>query len=72
MATLKDAARVTEELVDLATRLRSELMDGDVEFERMVELADEVGARADALAATFAEIERAFAPRLRSDGAPSG
>ena len=70
MPTLKDAARVTDEVVQLATRLHAELIEGDVEFERMVELADEIAERADAIAATFADIGRAFAAQLRDGDAP--
>ena len=70
MPTLKDAARATDELVQLATRLHAELTEGDVEFERMVELADEIGERADALAAAFADVGRTFDAQLRDGGAP--
>jgi hypothetical protein len=70
MSTLKDAARVTDELVQLATRLHAELTEGDVEFERMVELADEIGERADALAAAFQDVGRALAERLEDGGRP--
>jgi len=68
MATLKDAARVTDEIVNLATRLHEELTEGDVEFERMVELADDIGERADALAAAFTDVGRALAAQV-GDGA---
>jgi hypothetical protein len=68
MSTLKDAAAATQELVELATQLHEELVDGDVEFARMVELADRIGARADALADAFSEVDKSLSAQLRRNG----
>jgi hypothetical protein len=68
MSTLKDAANFTQELVELATQLHQELVEGDVEFERMVGLSDEIGERADALAQAFEEVSRSFAAQLSENG----
>ena len=45
MASLKDAEQLTERLEDVVGRLRSELSDGDVDFEKLVSLADERAKR---------------------------
>jgi hypothetical protein len=73
MATLRDAAQLTEELEELAARLRSELTDGDVDFTAMTRLADDLGERADALASAFAAMDEALMQRLpgqAEQGAP--
>jgi uncharacterized phage infection (PIP) family protein YhgE len=64
MATLREAAKFTEELEDLASRLHSELTEGQVDFTEMVRLADGIGESADALASTFAAIDEALSQRL--------
>lgn len=64
MATLKDAAQVAQRLEELAARLQSELTDGDVDFTALMQLADEAGESADALASTFAAMDEALMQRL--------
>ena len=64
MATLREAARLTEELEELAVQLNREMTEGDVDFTEMVRLADELGESADSLAATFSAIDEALTQRL--------
>jgi methyl-accepting chemotaxis protein len=53
MASLKDTEQLTGKLDDLVGQLRSELSNGDVDFQKIVSLADELGERADGVAETF-------------------
>jgi hypothetical protein len=56
MANLREAEKLTARLVELARELRSQAGEpGD--FGRMFELADEIGASADSLAATLARVD---------------
>ncbi len=64
MASLKDAARLTSQLNELTGQLHQELMEGDVDFRKMLELADRIGERADALASTFLTVDRALMQRI--------
>ena len=53
MASLKDTEQLTGKLDDLVGQLRSELTNGDVDFQKVVSLADELGEQADGVAETF-------------------
>ena len=53
MASLKDAEQLTGKLEDLVGELRSELDNGDVDFQKIVSLADELSEQADGVAETF-------------------
>jgi hypothetical protein len=53
MASLKDAVNLTTQLNELTQQLHSELTEGDVDFEKMVKLSDEISEHADSLAAAF-------------------
>jgi hypothetical protein len=53
MATLKDAEQLTGKLEDLIGELRSELGNGNVDFQKIVSLADELSEQADGVAETF-------------------
>ena len=64
MASLKDAEQLTERLEDVVGRLRSELSDGDVDFEKLVSLADELSEEADGLAETFSSMNETLMQRL--------
>ena len=55
MASLMDAEQLTQELERLVADIRSEV-DGDVDFERLVSICDEMSERADAMAQTFSTI----------------
>jgi hypothetical protein len=53
MASLKDTEQLTSKLEDLVGELRSELSNGNVDFQKIVSLADELGEQADGVAETF-------------------
>ena len=64
MASLKDATRLTEGIENLVNDLRSELEDGDVDFEKLVSVSDQISERADALAETFSSVNDALMQRI--------
>jgi len=77
MASLKDVEQVADDLDGLVNRLREELRGGKVDFERLIETADEISEHADAAAGTFATINEALMTRIgqvngSSDGGSSG
>ena len=53
MPSLKDLAAVTGRLDQLTTELHAELTQGNVDFRKMVGLADDIGEHIDRLAAAF-------------------
>jgi hypothetical protein len=53
MASLKDTEQLTSKLDDIVGELRSELSNGNVDFQKVVSLADELGEKADGVAETF-------------------
>ena len=55
MASLMDAEQLTEELERVVGEIRSEV-NGDVDFERLASISDEVSDRAAAMAQTFSTI----------------
>jgi hypothetical protein len=65
MASLKDVEQLADDLEGLAKRLRSELRDGKVDFERLIEIADEISEHADAAAGTFATVNEALMSRIK-------
>jgi hypothetical protein len=73
MASLKDVEQLADDLDGLVKRLRSELEDGQVDFERLIEIADEISEHADAAAGTFATVNEALMSRIKDlTGRPSG
>ena len=64
MASLKDATQLTEGIESLVNDLRSELEDGDVDFEKLVSLSDQISERADGLAETFSTVNDALMQRI--------
>jgi hypothetical protein len=64
MASLKEAATVTEQLEELAGRLHAEVTEGRSDFSEMALLADQIGESADAIATAFVAIDEALARRL--------
>ena len=64
MASLKDATQLTEGIENLVNDLRSELEDGDVDFEKLVSLSDQISERADGLAETFSSVNDALMQRI--------
>jgi hypothetical protein len=69
MASLNDATTVTSEITDLTSELHSQLTEGDVDFGRMVDVADTISERADELAAALAAVNEALEARF--DGTSS-
>jgi hypothetical protein len=66
MASLKDAQQLTQGLEDLVGRLSSELQNGEVDFEKLVSMSDELSERADGLAETFTSVNDALMERLQN------
>ena len=65
MASLKDMEQLVDDLEGLAKRLRSELQNGKVDFERLIEIADEISEHADAAAGTFATVNDTLMNRIK-------
>jgi hypothetical protein len=66
MASLKDAEQLTQHLEDLVGELRTELGNGDGDFDKLVSLADELSEEADGLAETFSSINQTLMQRLEN------
>ena len=64
MASLKDVEQLVDDLEGLAKRLRTELQNGKVDFERLIEIADQISERADGMAGTFATVNEALMSRI--------
>jgi ABC-type transporter Mla subunit MlaD len=65
MASLREAAeQLTGQLEELVGQLREELGDGDVDFEKLGGIADELSARADGLAETFTSVNETLMQRI--------
>jgi len=60
MQTLKDAATMTSELDRLGEELHAELTTGEIDFEKMVKLADSISETADRLAGAFSAMAGAL------------
>lgn len=71
MASLKDTVNLTSQLSELTNQLHGELTQGDVDFEKMIELADQISEHADSLAAAFTRVNEALTEPLSAseDGA---
>lgn len=63
MASLKDVGRVADDLDRLVGELRSEISD-DTDFERLVQIADEIAERADSAAQTFSSVNETLMSRI--------
>ncbi|HEX6701813.1 MAG TPA: hypothetical protein VF101_13890 [Gaiellaceae bacterium] len=64
MASLKDVEQLADDLERLVDELRSELGNGKVDFERLIQVADQISERADGFAGTFATVNEALMSRL--------
>jgi methyl-accepting chemotaxis protein len=72
--TLQEAKELTAPLEQLVRELKKELTDSKGDFDRLVEISDEIGAQADALAETFGNMNQALMARIqdfRSNGQQS-
>jgi hypothetical protein len=63
MASLKDVERLADDLESLVGELRSELNNG-TDFERLVQIADEISEHADNVAQTFTSVNDALMERI--------
>src|SRR5881397_2865488 len=72
MASLKDTVNLTSQLTELTNQLHSELTEGDVDFEKMIEIADQISEHADSLASAFARVNEALTEPLSQDGGGNG
>ena len=63
MPKLQDAKELTAPLEQLVRELKSEL-NSNGDLDRLVEISDEIGARADALAETFGNMNQALMARI--------
>ena len=66
MASLKDAQQLTKNLEELVGQLSAELDNGDVDFEKLVTISDEISERADGIAETFSSVNDTLMERLQS------
>ena len=72
MASLKDTVNLTSQLTELTNQLHSELTEGEVDFEKMVQIADEISEHADNLAAAFTRVNEALSEPLSASGGNGG
>jgi len=63
MASLKDVEKVADDLESLAGDLKKELKSGD--FDRLIQLADQISEHADEAAQTFATVNEALMSRIK-------
>jgi hypothetical protein len=65
MASLKQATNaITGRLEDLVGQLRSEFENGEMDFERLASIADQISEAADGLAETFSNVNDTLMKRL--------
>ncbi|HYY03355.1 MAG TPA: hypothetical protein VE736_05660 [Gaiellaceae bacterium] len=66
MPSLKETAeQLTDQLENLVGQLRSELTNGNVDFEKLTAIADELSESADGLAETFNSVNDTLMQRLQ-------
>lgn len=66
MASLKDVEKVADDLESLAGELKRELKNGD--FDKLIQLADQISQHADEAAGTFATVNEALMSRINELG----
>jgi uncharacterized protein YgfB (UPF0149 family) len=65
MASLKQTTeQLTESLEGLVGQMRKELENGEVDFQKLVDLADEISERADGMAETFNSVNDALMQQI--------
>ena len=67
MASVKDVERVADDLQGLVDDMRSEVKNG-TDFERLMQIADEISEHADNAAQTFSSINDTLMSRLNDLG----
>jgi hypothetical protein len=63
MASIKDVEQVADDLERLVGDMRSELQDGP-DFERLVQIADEISEHADNAAEMFSSVNETLMSRI--------
>ena len=63
MASVKDVEQVADDLDKLVSQFRDEIKNGP-DFERLIELADEISEHADNAAGTFSAMNQALMSRI--------
>lgn len=63
MASIKDVEQVADSLENLVERFRAELRDGP-DFDKLIEISDEISERADSAAEAFNNINEALTSRI--------
>ncbi|HEY6962006.1 MAG TPA: hypothetical protein VI408_08985 [Gaiellaceae bacterium] len=71
MASVKDVEKLTDDLGNLVEEMRSEVKNG-ADFERLMQIADEISEHADNAAQTFSSVNDALMSRLSELGGGSG
>jgi hypothetical protein len=66
MPTLQDAKELTAPLEELTRDLKSELSNSGVDFDRLVQIADEIAEQADGLAETFGSMNETLMERIKT------
>lgn len=66
MASVKDAQQLVRHIESALSELRDALRnnDGNLDFERIAQLADEIAERADAVAETFSSVNEVLMGRI--------
>jgi hypothetical protein len=64
MASVKDVEKVADDLQSLVDELRSEVKNGGTDFERLMQIADEISEHADGAAQTFSSVNDTLMSRL--------
>jgi methyl-accepting chemotaxis protein len=66
MPKLQDAQELTAPLEELTRNLKSELSNSGVDFDRLVQIADEIAEQADGLAETFGTMNETLMERIKT------
>jgi hypothetical protein len=66
MPKLQDAQELTAPLEELTRNLKSELSNSGVDFDRLVQIADEIAEQADGLAETFETMNETLMERIKT------
>jgi hypothetical protein len=67
MASVKDVEKVADDLEGLVDELRNEVQNG-TDFERLMQIADEISEHADNAAQTFSSVNETLMSRLSEVG----
>jgi hypothetical protein len=70
MASVKDVEKLADDLGNLVEELRNEVKSGS-DFERLMQIADEISEHADNAAQTFSSVNDALMSRLGELGGGS-